>query len=140
MRFADEVPAVLAENRVDARFRVPAETAPDNLVHVVVGAVRVSDESGAVPDGIAEQLSLSYRERVNRFAIVDKRVRHVPVRNGILRADRVRDVGVNADRIPRGDLRSQHRHADTDTRSVYDASEPGGLPLQGREKLVKPFA
>ena len=82
---ADEVPAVLAQRLGRLAVAVPAQGAPDDLVHVVVAAFRVGDKA----DGMTIQRAVDRRlvegPRVDWLAVGRLRMGEVPVGHGVLR-------------------------------------------------------
>ena len=104
--FADKVAAIFAQDLQQVGVRFPAEAAPDDLVHIVVAALGVSDKADGFFRKGGEDGGFVARPRVDTFARFGQREGRVPVGHGVLAGAAVGDVGIAADRITLGHRRS----------------------------------
>ena len=135
---ADEVAAVLAQRLERLGVAVPAQTAPDDLVDVVVAALRVRDEADGVSIERAVDGRLVDGAGVDGLAVGRLRVRDVPVGHRVLRAQAVGDVRVQPDLVARVNLRAQGRQRVAHLRTKHQAGQPGRLARHQVVELVHP--
>src|SRR5438045_3945383 len=81
---ADKVAAVLAEDVNHSCLRVPAESAPNEFVDIVVAALRIGKEANRILLGLAEDGRFVFWARVNAFTSLGERISHVPIRHRVL--------------------------------------------------------
>src|SRR5581483_110967 len=136
---SEEIAAILPENIGYIGLRIPPESAPDSFIHVIVAALRVSDEADRIPLEQAEDAGFVERPRIDNLASLGCRIRHIPILNRILRLPAVRYVRVMPDRISRGNSGSQLRQAHSNLRPEDDAGQPRRLlRSQEAQKLIEP--
>ncbi len=136
---ADEVAGVLAEDLLHVGVGVPAERAPDELVHVVIAAFRIGEEADGVGRGSAEDGGLVHGPRVDGLAGFGDGIGHVPIGHRILRLAAVGDVGIVADGVAGGHGRAQLGQVHAHLRPEHHAAEPGRLLVaENGQELVHP--
>src|SRR5262249_56281668 len=94
-----QIAAVLPENIDDRHCRIPAQAAPDDLVDIVIATFRIADEADGGRSRGGKDLSFRNWPRINRLAPFGQGEGDVPVPNGILDPQAMRDVGIEANGI-----------------------------------------
>ena len=123
----------------DASFRVPAQSAPDELVHIVVAALRIAQKTNRERLSLAEDGRLGFWSRINALPRLGQRVGHVPIRHRVLALPRVRNIRVVANRIPGRDQLAQLLQANPHLGAEHHSAQPARLlALEDVNELLQP--
>ena len=137
---ADEIAAVVAQNIDDVRLGIPAQSAPDGLVHVVVAAFGIADEADRVRLQQPEDRGHLGGTRVDSLPSLRNGEGRVPIGDRVLALPAMSDVRIVAQGIFFRNRRAQLRQAQSHLRAEDHAAEPGRLFLvEDREEFIEPL-
>src|SRR5207247_7405037 len=96
---ADKISAVLAQNVDHWGVGIPTQATPDNFVNVVIATLGIADEANGTVLPNAEDFGFIEGSRIDDFAGFRQCIGHVPIGNGELTTQAMRDVRVPVDGI-----------------------------------------
>src|SRR5205823_9158406 len=137
---ADKISAVLAQNVDDWGFGIPTQATPENFVNVVIATLGIADEANGTVLPNAKDFGFIEGSWIDDFAGFSQRISDIPIGNGELTTQTVRDVRVPTDGIFGRDHFSQFRQRHAHLRSVNHSAQPAGLLfLKNLAEFVKPL-
>ena len=135
---ADEPSRPFAEDLGDVLIRIPAQTAPDKLIHVIIYPFRVRKEAHARWHHVVEDFLVIGGPGVDGFAGLGDGEGDIPLGNREFGVNGMGDIGIVTNGIARGNFRAQILDGGARPGAVDHTVEPLGLGFHEAEEFFEP--